>query len=109
MMQWKIRLREHSREVLETIGLSREDSILDFGCGMGHYTFPAARLASHGRVYALDRDVDCLRTVARQGEQANLDNIEIVNSEDLCTNLPGGSIDMALLFDVMPYRIGMLS
>ena len=43
-MQWKIWLREHSREVLETIGLSREDRILDFGCGMGHYTFPAARL-----------------------------------------------------------------
>ena len=58
-------------------------------------------LASHGRVYALDRDVDCLRTVARQGEQANLDNIEIVNSEDLYTDLPGGSIDMVLLVNVI--------
>jgi len=30
-----------------------------------------------------------------------LNNIEIINSEDFCTNLPDGYIDVAFLFDVM--------
>ena len=101
-MHWKNWLKEHPGEVLETIGLSREDQVLDFGCGrQGYYTLSAAGLAPRGHVYALDRDIDCLGTVARRAKDAGLGNIEIIHSEDLTTGLPDDSIDVVLLFDVI--------
>ena len=43
-------------EEIRKLGLKEGQKILDYGCGIGSYTFPAAKLVGEkGRVYALDK------------------------------------------------------
>jgi len=45
-------------ELLERIGISKGQTVLDFGCGYGIYTIPVAKIVGkQGRVYALDKEV----------------------------------------------------
>jgi len=44
-------------EEVRKLGLKEGQKVLDYGCGIGSYTFPAARLVGdRGRVYASDRE-----------------------------------------------------
>ena len=44
-------------EFIEKIGIRKGYTVVDFGCGHGHYTIPVARaVQAEGRVYALDND-----------------------------------------------------
>jgi cobalt-precorrin-6B (C15)-methyltransferase len=50
--------------------------VLDFGCGSGTYTIPAAKaVGATGRVYALDINPRALDRVERKAERAGLRNI----------------------------------
>ena len=54
MEQWECR---DEIAFLNRIGLKPEDSVVDFGCRVGHYSIPAAFVVGNsGRVYALDND-----------------------------------------------------
>jgi precorrin-6B methylase 2 len=51
---------------LEDIGIKKGDVILDFGCGNGPYTIPAAKVVSkEGKVYAMDKDVESMHKLQR--------------------------------------------
>ena len=73
--------------------------ILDYGCGPGHYTIPAARIVGPGgRVYALDIQPAAAGMVGERARAAGLDNVTTVVSER-DTGLASGSVDMVLLYD----------
>jgi ubiquinone/menaquinone biosynthesis C-methylase UbiE len=95
-------LESRAIEVLERIGISRGQTILDFGCGYGTYTIPAAKIVgAQGRVYALDKDKEALDELMQKAESAGLKNIEIMEtSGKLEIELNDESIDVVLLFDV---------
>jgi ubiquinone/menaquinone biosynthesis C-methylase UbiE len=95
-------LESRAIEVLERIGISRGQTILDFGCGYGTYTIPAAKIVgAQGRVYALDKDKEALDELMQKAESAGLKNIEIMEtSGKLEIELNDESIDGVLLFDV---------
>jgi len=58
-------------EFLRKAGIRKNHIVLDFGCGVGHYTIPAARIvASTGFVYALDKEQQAVSKL-RQKAQAN--------------------------------------
>ena len=45
------------REELNKLDIREGQIILDYGCGIGSYTFPIAKLVGEsGRVYALDKE-----------------------------------------------------
>jgi len=89
-------------EVLERIGISKGQTVLDFGCGSGTYTILAAKIVGEqGRVYALDKDRKALDELMQKAELAGLRNIERMDtSGELKIELTDESVDVVLLFDV---------
>ena len=89
-------------EVLERIGISRGQTVLDFGCGSGTYTIPAAKIVGEqGRVYALDKDKEALDELMQKAESTSLRNIERMETlGKLEIGLTDESVDVVLLFDV---------
>jgi len=95
-------LESRAIEVLERIGIRRGQTVLDFGCGSGTYTIPAAKIVGEqGRVYALDKDKEALDKLMQRAESAGLKNIErIKTSGEIKIGLTDESVDVVLLFDV---------
>ena len=89
-------------EALEGVGVRKGQVVLDFGCGSGTYTIPAAKIVGdQGKVYALDKDKEALDKLMQRAKSAGLKNIERMDtSEELRIDLTDDSVDVVLLFDV---------
>jgi ubiquinone/menaquinone biosynthesis C-methylase UbiE len=96
-------LESRAIEVLERIGIRKSQTVMDFGCGYGTYTIPAAKIVgAQGKVYALDKDEEALDELLQKAESAGLKNIErIETSGELEIELTDESVDVVLLFDVL--------
>lgn len=103
MALW-LRLREWLRDPeaeLAQVGLREGQVVLDYGCGVGSYTLPAARLVGkRGRVYALDIHPLAIQAVERRARKEGLAHIQSICS-DRDTGLPDSSVDLVLLYDVL--------
>ena len=76
-------------------------TFLDYGCGTGDFTIPAAmKVNESGRVYALDYFNRQLEIVKDRSEKAGLTNIETILSSNE-TGLPDESVDVVWLCDVL--------
>ena len=76
-------------------------TILDYGCGTGDFTVPAARKVSEtGKVYALDYFPRQLEIVTGRSEKEGLTNIETILSDGK-TGLPDECIDVIWMCDVL--------
>jgi len=85
---------------LEEAGIRQGMTVLDFGCGSGSYTAPAARMAGRsGRVYALDRNPAALKATSARAAKAKLTNVKTLLSDGV-TGLLNGSVDVVLLYDI---------
>ena len=91
---------------LKNIGIKKGQVILDFGCGVGHYTIPASKVVGKdGRVYAVDKDKKALDQLRQIAESEGLRNIVPIcnQSGKLKIDLENESIDVLLLYDVLHY------
>ncbi len=87
--------------VLKEVGIKPGFCILDYGCGPGSYTIPAAQsVGSSGKVYALDIQPLAVQRVRSTAARRGLTNIEAILS-DCATGLPDNSIDVVLLYDTL--------
>lgn len=102
-MDIEIWLRKYSEEFLREIGISEGQTVLDFGCGSGYYTIPAAKIVGgKGKVYALDKNREKLKEVTEMAASQSLSNIEIIKtSGEAKIPLKDVSIDIVLLYDVI--------
>jgi ubiquinone/menaquinone biosynthesis C-methylase UbiE len=76
-------------------------TVLDYGCGTGSFTIPAARIVStRGKVYALDYFPRQLEIVEQQSIKEKLTNIETILS-DSQTGLPDECVDVIWMCDVI--------
>ncbi|MDP2729700.1 MAG: class I SAM-dependent methyltransferase [Dehalococcoidales bacterium] len=76
-------------------------TFLDYGCGTGDFTIPAARKVSEqGKVYALDCFRPQLERVLDRAEKAGLNNVETILSTRE-TGLTDESIDVIWICDVL--------
>jgi ubiquinone/menaquinone biosynthesis C-methylase UbiE len=96
---------EAGEKLLREIGIKEGQKVLDFGCGSGNYTFPAARIIGRsGLVYALDKDKRVLDELMRKAESMGLHNISRVDvSKDSEIPLDDECVDVVLLFDVLHF------
>ena len=96
-------LEEMAERVLKEVGIRKSQIVLDFGCGSGYYTIPAARIVGEkGRVYALDKSRISLYRLAKRAKLEKLKNIHMINtSGELKIPLEDESIDVTLLYDVI--------
>ncbi|MES3005419.1 MAG: methyltransferase domain-containing protein [Patescibacteria group bacterium] len=80
-------------------------SVVDFGSGVGFYTFPLAeRVGEYGKVFAVDVMVDHLTKIHREADRRNFKNISVIHA-DLETpkgsGLPDASVDRVVITNVL--------
>jgi precorrin-6B methylase 2 len=69
---------------LRTVGIKEGQTVLDFGCGEGHYAVPAAKLVGEkGKVYAVDKDKQALDRLTKLIEENNIKNIKVIKKESI--------------------------
>jgi len=96
--------------ILKEVGIEPGFVILDYGCGTGSYSIPAAQLVGEsGKVYALDIHPLAVQRVHKVASKKGLTNIETILS-DCATGLPESCVDVVLLFDTLhdlghPYEV----
>lgn len=89
------------KNILAEVGIKSGFSILDYGCGSGSYTIPAAQLVGEsGKVYSLDIHPLAVQQVQKVVAKKRLTNIETILS-DCATALSDESIDVVLLYDTL--------
>lgn len=85
--------------------------IVEFGCGYGIFTLPAARLG-RGPVLALDIEAEMVEATAAKVRAEGLTNV-VVEPRDFVlagTGLPDAGVDYAMLFNILHLEdpIGLL-
>lgn len=104
MMALYLGLRHRLEDVtkpLKKAGVKEGQTILDFGCGPGHYAIAAAKMVgAKGKLYALDIHPLAVQSVEKKAKKEGLTNITTILS-DRDTGLPDGSIDIALAYDMI--------
>ena len=85
-------------EVLHKLGLPTAGDVVDFGCGYGTFTIPAAKITS-GTVYALDIDPEMVAVT----KAAGLSNVRVSCRDFVAdgTGLPDSSVAYVMLFNIL--------
>jgi ubiquinone/menaquinone biosynthesis C-methylase UbiE len=98
--------RDSGLKFLKKIGLKYGQRVLDFGCRVGHYTIPAAKVVGNdGIVYAVDKEQQALNELEQKASHLNLKNIRTINtSGQIQINLENDSVDIVLFYDVLHYH-----
>jgi len=103
-MEFREWLADNASMVLRQIGVRAGQTVLDFGCGPGIFTIPAAEIVGDvGAMIALDVRPQPLERVREKALAAGLDNIRTTLEEgpDLSTGLPSESVDVIMVFDML--------
>jgi ubiquinone/menaquinone biosynthesis C-methylase UbiE len=104
LMSLEYRLTSKANSVvreLEEAGVQPGMTVLDFGCGPGRYTLPAARMVgSKGTIYAVDVHPLALKAVEKKAKKEGLNNVQLIHS-DCATGLASQSVDVVLLYDAL--------
>lgn len=89
--------------VLRQMGLSSSArDVVDFGCGYGTFTIPAAQMVS-GTVFAFDIDVEMISEVAKKAKELNLSNVKPILRDFVLkgSGLEDSSVDFVMLFNIL--------
>ena len=89
--------------VLRLLGLRPScGDVVDFGCGYGTFTIPAARIVS-GVVHALDLEPDMVRATEEKAEAEGLRNVRVWLRDFVAdgSGLEAGSVEYAMLFNIL--------
>ena len=89
--------------VLERLGLTAAcRDVVEFGCGYGTFTIPAARIVP-GTVVALDIEAPMLELTGARAARAGLANVRLVHRDFIAegTGLPDGAADYGMLFNIL--------
>jgi len=82
------------------IGIQTGNTIIDYGCGPGSYTFPAAELAGpKGKVYAVDIHPMAIKNVQKKIKKYNVHNIDTIKT-DCKMDIQDETIDIIMCIDV---------
>jgi tRNA A58 N-methylase Trm61 len=103
-MEFREWLREHASDILVHVGVSEGQAVLDYGSGPGNFTIPCAGIVGpRGKVFAFDVRPSLLEQVEEKAKEASLGNVVPVLSDSsrLVVDLPEGTIDVVLVWDVM--------
>jgi SAM-dependent methyltransferase len=88
---------------LRDAGVRSGQKVLEVGPGTGFFTVPAAELVGdEGRVVAIDPHPLAIEQVARKIRDVGLTNVSLIKADATEAGLASGSIDLVLLFGVIP-------
>ena len=90
-------------ETLLALGVrSNMADVVDFGCGYGTFTIPAAELIT-GTVHAFDIEPDMIEATRKKARQRNLNNVRLYQRDFASdgTGLPDASVDYVMLYNLL--------
>lgn len=90
-------------ETLQALGLRRGiANVVDFGCGYGTFTIPAAQLID-GTVHAFDIEPEMIEETKRKAERTGLTNIKLYLRDFTTdgTGLSDASVDYVMLYNIL--------
>lgn len=104
MMESSLRYRVFPAEtILRAAGRLEGKMVLEVGCGTGYFTATAARaVGSRGTLLAMDVLDESVAAVAGKVKKAQLDNVTVIKGDVLRTGLTDESVDVVLLFGMIP-------
>lgn len=90
------------KEVLRKLELPTTGDMVDFGCGYGTFTIPAAKITS-GMVYALDIDPEMVAITEQKAKAVGLVNVRALVRDFVAngTGLPNASLEYVMLFNIL--------
>ena len=92
-------------QFLSDAGLLEGDTVVDFGCGPGYLTLPAAEIVGPaGRVYAIDIEPKMVDLAGKRATEAGLTDVTVGLTEGERTPLPDVIADFAICALVLHYR-----
>jgi len=96
-------LKEDADDCLAAIGIGSGHKVLDFGCGRGGYSIPAARIVGkRGKVYAIDKNAEALETLGSLASAQGLTHVDTIKTHgEVRIPLEDESVDIVLLHDVL--------
>ncbi len=104
-MRLIMNIRKNFRDIDKEInlaGIKKGLHILDFGCGLGFNTIPAAKVVGkEGRVFALDLSKQAIQITKKKIHKNKLNNVVIIHS-GCDTGLEDKSIDLVYLHNTLP-------
>jgi ubiquinone/menaquinone biosynthesis C-methylase UbiE len=105
IMSLIMNVKKRKRNIEEEIGLAKPvkgNTVLDFGCGLGFNSIPAAKfVGKEGKVFALDISKQAVDLVNKKAGKAKLGNITTIHS-DCATGLEDESVEVVYLHNVLP-------
>jgi len=102
MEQWE---KQQGVAFLRKVGVKPGQIVLDFGCRVGHYTIPAARIVgNNGIVYAIDTEEHSLKKLHQKANTSKLTNIRTLKTSGrMKLPLESGTVNVILFYDVLHY------
>jgi ubiquinone/menaquinone biosynthesis C-methylase UbiE len=95
-------LLQNPRRSLEKARLGKGMSVVDYGCGPGSFTIPAAELVGEkGKVFAVDVHPLAIDSVGRKASRKGLQNVETILVQGYDTGIKESTIDRVLLIDTI--------
>ncbi|OMF97266.1 class I SAM-dependent methyltransferase [Paenibacillus sp. FSL R7-0273] len=95
--------RTEAVKLLSQCGLEPGMTVMDIGCGYGHYTIPAAIAAgTNGSVIAIEKLKKIIKHAEKRLDEAGIENVELMNTNH--QGLPDtvqNQIDFLLMYDVI--------
>jgi len=87
---------------LERMGLQGATDVVEFGCGYGTFTIPAAKIVK-GTVYALDIESEMTDVTEKAARGEGLQNVKTIRRDFMAngTGLPDKSVDYAMIFNIL--------
>lgn len=102
-MMWLYKLAYpiwNPRRHIKKIPLKQGMVVVDYGCGPGRYTIPAAKIVGpQGKVFAVDIHPLAIKVVKEKAARESLTNIEAILLDSYHTGIQGLSVDLILLID----------
>jgi len=96
-VQWQMPIR-----VMDEIGIKPGMTVADVGAGDGWFTFYLAdRVGPPGRVIAEDIDAPALKVLREKCARQNASNVSVLVGGMEDPKLPAGSVDVALMVNVL--------
>lgn len=91
--------------IIPQIGIKNGDTVADFGCGPGYFSFPFAKaVGPDGKIYALDVLEHIVEMVTNKAKEAGLANIEAKRAnveKENGSKIDSSSVDFVILKDVL--------
>lgn len=99
-------LKEFETEIavktLKECGITEGMTVLDLGCGHGHYTYAASiATGENGKVIAADIGKKVLKHVENRAAEFKLNNIKCLKANEKGLSEYKGDIDFIILYDVL--------